>query len=109
MSALISKITYDDFLPLLLGNDNNLEPYEGYHEDVEPSITNIFATSTIRLHASIPNQFVKMNNDKDILESIPVRNAVMNPSKISRKEDIGLLLKGQAHNPMKEMNIKMTN
>ena len=109
MSALISKITYDDFLPLLIGNDNNLNPYEVKHEDVEPSIANIFSTSTIRLHASIPNEFVKMNNDKDILESIPVRNAVMNPSKISRKEDIGLLLKEQAHNTMKEMNIKMTN
>ena len=109
VTALISKITYDDFLPLLLGNDNNLVPYQGYDADVEPSITNVFSTSTIRLHASIPDAFLKMNNNGDILEAISVRDSVLNPSIISTGQDIGHLLKGQAHNVMKRMNLRMSN
>lgn len=34
VAALVAKITYDDYLPLLLGPSHNLKPYAGYEKDV---------------------------------------------------------------------------
>lgn len=63
IAALVAKITYDDYLPLLLGPSHNLDPYKGYDKDVEPSITNIFSTAAFRFgHFTVPTHILKMNN-----------------------------------------------
>ena len=54
VSGLQQYITYNEFLPAM-GVD--LDPYEGYDPDVDPSITNEFATVGYRAHSQIHGEF----------------------------------------------------
>ena len=45
------KITYDEFLPALLGH--KLDPYPGYDDSVDPRVSTEFATSGYRLGHSM--------------------------------------------------------
>ena len=48
VGAEMQAITYREFLPVLLG-EGALRPYEGYRDDVDPSIRNVFATAAYRV------------------------------------------------------------
>ncbi len=48
VGAQIQHITYNEFLPVLLG-ENALRPYDGYRPEVDPRISNVFATAAYRL------------------------------------------------------------
>lgn len=48
VGALIQSITYREYLPALLGPDA-LRPYQGYRPEVNPNISNTFATAAFRL------------------------------------------------------------
>jgi len=52
VGAQMQIITYEEFLPLLLGNDA-LSPYEGYDNKVDPRIMNEFSTAAYRLGHSL--------------------------------------------------------
>jgi hypothetical protein len=45
VAAEMQCITYNEFLPVLLGEDA-LDPYEGYQPDMDATISNEFATAT---------------------------------------------------------------
>lgn len=63
VTALMNKITYDDYLPKLLGPMHSLRPYRGYEPEIEPSITNIFSTAAFRFgHFTIPDLMLKKND-----------------------------------------------
>lgn len=57
-SALWQHITYNEYLPVLA----NIPAYQGYKTDVDPSITNVFASAAFRYgHSLVPNQFEQLN------------------------------------------------
>ena len=51
VSVCTQKITYDEFLPALLGH--KLDPYPGYDDSVDPRVSTEFATSGYRLGHSM--------------------------------------------------------
>ena len=71
VAAQIQKITYKDYLPLLLG-DRSLQlipNYAGYNENVNPNIPNAFATAAYRYgHSQIQPFFERLDEN---LNSIP--------------------------------------
>jgi peroxidase len=61
--AEIQHITYDEFLPALLGPDA-MTPYQGYDANVNPSISVEFSTAAYRFgHSMLDNDVSFMNND----------------------------------------------
>ncbi|NJO54985.1 MAG: peroxidase, partial [Bacteroidales bacterium] len=59
----IQHITYDEFLPLLLGQDA-LPDYEGYESDIDPSISQLFSTAAFRVgHTLLSPQFSLLDED----------------------------------------------
>ena len=51
VGAVVQKITYRDYLPLIFGKkvyDIVIGPYEGYDPRINPSVTNAFATAAYR-------------------------------------------------------------
>lgn len=69
--AMIQKITYKDYLPIILGDRfADLVPtYSGYNSDVDPNIPNAFATAAYRYgHSQIQPFFERLDEN---YESIP--------------------------------------
>lgn len=52
--AMVQHITYDEFLPILLGEDA-LPAYHGYDPNADPSISNLFSAAAFRVgHTLLP-------------------------------------------------------
>ena len=61
--AEIQAITYNEFLPALLG-DNALGSYQGYDQTVDVSVTNEFSTAAYRFgHTMLSSELLRLNND----------------------------------------------
>ena len=61
VSAEMQAITYREFLPVLLG-PGAIKPYRGYKADVDPTISNEFATAAYRLgHSLLSPQVLRVD------------------------------------------------
>lgn len=59
----IQSITYNEFLPALLGTDA-ITPYRGYNPNVNPGIDNLFATAAYRFgHTTLGPTLARLNED----------------------------------------------
>lgn len=85
VEAEIQAITYNDFLPLLLGEDA-LSQYTGYDASVNPQIANFFATAAYRLgHTMLSNTISRINEDgsEDANGHLALRDAFFRPSELN--------------------------
>lgn len=59
----LQVITYNEFLPALLGEDA-LSAYAGYDSAVDPSISNVFSTASYRFgHSMLSSELLRLEND----------------------------------------------
>ena len=87
VSAEMQAITYNEFLPLLLGDDAPGE-YQGYQDDVDPQISNAFASATYRFgHSMLSSEIMRLDEDGQPIEggNLPLRDAFFQPDRV--KED----------------------
>lgn len=77
VAATIQSITYNEFLPMLLG-PNALEPYAGYNPNVNPGVSNVFATAAYRFGHSMVNPTLILDGGLDL----SLRDAFFNPDAI---------------------------
>ena len=106
VGALIQVITYNEFLPILLG-PNTLRPYTGYDSLVNPGIYNEFSTAAYRLgHSMLSPELLRLRkNGTPILEgNLALRDAFFSPSRIINEGGIEPLLRGLASNPAQEVD-----
>jgi hypothetical protein len=99
VGALLQVITYEEFLPALLG-PGALEPYRGYDPDVDARIANEFSTAAYRFgHSALPAQLQRL--DEGLNETpeghVALRDAFFNPDGIRTEGGIEPLLRGLAH------------
>jgi hypothetical protein len=108
--AEIQAITYRDFLPVLLGR-NALPRYQGYREDVNPGISNLFATAAYRFgHSMLSNQLQRLTaNGRPAAEGpLPLAQAFFHPSVIEAG-GIDVLLRGLASQPAQRVDTRLIN
>ena len=114
--AELQAITFNEFLPALLGQ-NAVQPYRGYNPKVNPSIANEFSTAAYRFgHSMLDGEIGRLNNDgTDIPQgSASLRNAFFNPTLLdtslpNHQGDIDPLLKGAVSGNAQEIDVKVVD
>lgn len=78
--AELQAITYNEFLPALLG-PGALPAYRGYNPAVNPDIANEFSTAAFRLGHSLLGSDIEFldNAGNEVHESVELRDAFFNP------------------------------
>lgn len=93
--AQIQHITWNEFLPAILSQDQFAE-YSGYQPDVDPSIANEFSTAAFRFgHTMLSSDLLRLNADGSEASegSIALRDAFFSPDEI-RDHGIDSVLMG---------------
>ena len=110
--AEIQKITYEEYLPALLGA-NTMPSYEGYDEDTNPGIYNEFSAAAYRLgHSEVSDELLRVNASGAEIEDghVPLRDAFFTGINLLKKEnDIDPLLRGMALQQHQSIDIKVVN
>lgn len=108
--AEIQAITYNEFLPALLGR-NAIRNYSGYRANVNPSIANEFSTAAYRFgHSLLDSEIGRLNNDgSEAGAPISLADAFFNtsffdPSLANRVGDIDPFLKAAASGNAQEVD-----
>ncbi|MBE9128936.1 MULTISPECIES: peroxidase family protein [unclassified Coleofasciculus] len=95
VGAQIQVITYNEFLPLLLG-DSAFGDYTGYNANVDAGMSNEFANAAYRFgHSLLSPELQRINNDGSSPGAIALRDSFFNPQVIV-DEGIDSLLLGLA-------------
>lgn len=105
VAAEMQSITFNEFLPVLLGEDA-LGPYAGYNPMMEPMIANEFATAAYRVgHTMLSPTLLRLEaTDQTVAEgNLPLRNAFFNPSNIA-DHGIDGILRGLASQKAQEID-----
>ncbi len=95
VGAELQAITYNEFLPALLG-EGALAPYEGYKPDTNPGISNIFSTACYRFgHSLLPRKLHRVGSDGEPIDAghLRLRDGFFAPEELVRT-GIDPLLRG---------------
>lgn len=85
--AEMQEITYNEYLPSLLGPNAQLQPYNGYNADTNAGVANEFANAAFRGvgHPLVNNEVEFLNsNGKQIAPVVDLQNAFDNPGVIEK-------------------------
>ncbi|MCX6422865.1 MAG: peroxidase [Actinobacteria bacterium] len=110
--AEIQSITYNEYLPALLGRDA-LTPYRGYQATTNPAITNEFATAAFRFgHSVLDSEIARLDDDGSEVPagSLTLREsffnaAVFDPTLPNHEGDIDPFLKSAASGNAQEVDL----
>lgn len=107
ISALLQAITYEQFLPAL---GVELSPYSGYNDQVNPDITNMFATAAYRIgHTMVTSELLLLNDHcGEVRDPLSLEQAFFNSSWI---EQLGIdpFLKGLANQQQEAIDAKVVD
>ena len=98
VEAEIQAITFNEFLPLLLGEC--MPKYKGYNKCIDPRLTNEFAAAAYRLgHALVPSYIGEYS----------LRDIFFSSYQVSNNGGIDNILKEFYKTPCEELNAKVTD
>ncbi|MFO0939714.1 MAG: peroxidase family protein [Pirellulales bacterium] len=105
--AEIQSITYNEWLPAVLGN-NAMPRYSGYNPRVNPNLSNEFATAAFRFGHSILGDDVEFldNNGLPEAEEVALKDAFFNPT-LLQDHTIESIFKYLASDPASELDTKL--
>ena len=107
--AELQSITYNEYLPALLGEDV-LSDYEGYDSSVDPSIVNEFSTAAFRFGHSTLNETIGFygNDGLDVEDSVVLADAFFNAS-LLEETGIDSVLKAGASTLSQETDLEVVD
>ena len=109
VAAQMQVITYNEFLPVLLGK-HAIPKYKGYKRKTDARLANEFSTAAFRLGHSLlsPNlKRIYKKRNKFIIEDVPLRDAFFAPYRLTEESNIGPLLRGLAYQQCQELDIQV--
>ena len=98
VGAMMQHITYNEFLPALLGR-HAMPPYRGYNGNVDGSINNVFAAAAFRFgHSALNPTLLRIDAQGNTIPegSLSLRDAFFRPDRIVTEGGIEPLLRGLA-------------
>jgi len=107
VGAYIQAITYNEFLPVLLG-PQALSPYVGYDKNVDATISNMFSTAAYRLGHSMlsPKIYRLKKNGRPIRHGhLALREAFFNPTILTDEGGIDPILRGLTRHLAQDVDI----
>ncbi|GAA5504719.1 peroxidase family protein [Novipirellula caenicola] len=107
--AEIQSITYNEFLPALLGEDA-VSDYEGYDASVDTSIANEFSTAAFRFgHTTLSDEVDFVGNDGiEVRAALSLANAFFNPS-LLEETGIDSIMKAGASSLSQEVDLEVVD
>lgn len=107
--AELQSITYNEFLPALLGEDA-LDSYSGYDSSVDPSIANEFSTAAFRFgHTTLNDTLGFYGNDGlDVQDAVSLAQAFFNSSMLE-EAGIDSILKAGASTLSQETDLEVVD
>ena len=107
--AEIQKITYQEFLPALIGNV--VPKYSGYKSDINPSIFNEFSVAAFRLgHSMLSPQILRLDSSGNAIPEghLSLRNAFFSaPTILTSVEDLDPIFRGLARQHHQRIDVKV--
>lgn len=107
--AEIQAITFNEFLPSLLGRNVLLE-YGGYDSTVNPTIANEFSTAAFRFGHSVINEDIEFFGDdgRAVRDEVELREAFFNPA-LLQETGIDSVLKYVASSQSEEIDLQVVD
>jgi len=110
VGAQIQAITYNEFLPLMLGPSalGSYDPQTGYDASVDPGIANAFSTAAYRFgHSMLSESLLRLDENGDVIPAgnLPLQNAFFNPAEIVNNGGIEPLLRGLAAQTAEDIDL----
>lgn len=107
IGAYIQKITFEEWLPAM---GVYLPEYNGYNDEMNPGIFNVFSAAAFRIgHTMINSDLIRMaDNGEEISSgSIKLKDAFFNPLSVVLAGGIDPYFKGMGTQIMQEMDCKI--
>ena len=111
VGAQMQVVTYQEFLPALLGSAYAPDVTSRYDSARDASIANEFSTGLYRLgHSMIDEELLRIQNDGSPAPGghLPLRDAFFDPTRLSSSE-IDYILKGMSAQKMQEVDTKIVD
>jgi peroxidase len=107
--AEMQSITYNEYLPALLGEDA-LSQYQGYDSTVDPTIANEFSTAAFRFgHSTLLDDIEFIGNDGTAVgDAISLAEAFFNPA-LLEETGIDPILKFDASTVSQEIDLEVVD
>ena len=103
VAAEVQVITYNEFLPLLIG-EGTVEEYEGFDSDINPQVSVEFADAAFRVgHTLLSNQLLRVDGEGNTIAEIPLADAFFDPNEIT-ENGVDSLLAGLASQTAEEID-----
>jgi peroxidase len=112
VGAEIQIITYEEYLPAVLGRDLAPNPLDAaYDPSVDASITNSFAHAIFRFgHSQVSPSTLLVDNQGKVAGSLTIRDAFFNPDFLAKHpENVELALKGLASQLAQENDLQFVD
>ncbi len=106
--AEIQAITFNEFLPALLGR-RGVDAYVGYDSTVDPSIANEFSTAAFRMHTLINDDVKFFGNDgREVRDGVSLAESFFNPA-LLQETGIDSVLKYLASSQSEEFDLQIVD